>query len=149
MLVIPSVAYSVRYSRADDAVWQVGFNVVLFTALFSPFLMIYLFGRRGTQILPVVSGLVFSSFHAYLIYRSWRFKPQEFGYLGLVFVPFLEIAVGVPLAFLIVLVIARILPDKHRNSLTPESGAHGAAHGRRPIQCGASGHSGHHRSLSR
>jgi hypothetical protein len=57
---------------------------------------------------PVTFGAVFSLLHGYLIYATYTGKPHEFGYLGLVFVPFLEALIGVPISLLIVFLIGRL-----------------------------------------
>jgi len=89
----------------------------LFAALCFPFLILYLFARNGPAILSVTFGTVLAFFHGYLIYTTYRFKPQEFGYLGLVLVPFLELLIAAPVSFLIVFLVKRVRRDGASNRL--------------------------------
>ena len=108
MVTAPSVSYSARYSSTGNLVFHVVFNVILFAALCFPFLILYLLARNGPAILSVTFGTVLACFHGYLIYTTYRFRPQEFGYLGLVVVPFFELLIAVPVSFLIVFLIRRV-----------------------------------------
>src|SRR5579864_9048733 len=81
VLIAPSVSYSARTSSTDNLVFHIVFNVILFAALCSPFLVLYLFARNGPVILSVTFGAVVACFHGYLIYTTYTSKPQEFGYL--------------------------------------------------------------------
>lgn len=111
VLIAPSVSYSARYSSTDNLAFHIVFNVILLAALCSPFLLIYLFARNGPVILPVTFGAVVACFHGYLIFTTYTSKPQEFGYLGLVFVPFLEVLIAAPVSFLIVFLVKKVRPD--------------------------------------
>ena len=108
VLVVPSVLYSVRYG-SGDRVFHAVFNVMLLGAVTSPFVVIYWFTRnRSRAVAAVTFGAVFSLCHAWLIYVSYAFKPQEFGYLGLIFAPFLEAAIGVPISLVLVFIVKRV-----------------------------------------
>ncbi len=119
MLTAPSVSYSARYSSTDNLVFHIVFNVILFAALSFPFLLIYLFARNGPAILSVTFGTVLACIHGYLIYTTYRFKPQEFGYLGLVLVPFLEVLIAAPVSFMIIFFVRRVRPDRASNRPIP------------------------------
>jgi hypothetical protein len=103
----PSVSYSARY-HSDRIAGHIVFNAVLLTALSSPFVLIYFAGRNARRaLIPATFGAVFSLLHGYLIYSTYTIEPQEFGYLGLIFAPFLEALIGVPISLLIVFLIGR------------------------------------------
>lgn len=108
VMVIPSVLYSARFGGGNP-MFHVIFNLILLVAVASPFLTLYFFTRkRGREIATMTFGVVFSLCHAWMIFTSYAFKPQEFGYLGLVFAPFLEAFIGVPIALVLVLVVKRL-----------------------------------------
>jgi len=66
-------------------------------ALVAPFLVIYwMFRNNSSNIDPIAFGTPFSLTHAYLIYVTYTYPPQEFGYVGLIFAPMLEALVAVP-----------------------------------------------------
>ena len=117
VLTAPSISYSVRYySGSDHLIWHAAFNATLLAAVSLPFLFIYFFARHRPAIVAVTLGAVFSCFHGYLIYTTYRFKPQEFGYLGLILIPFFEILIAAPLSFVIIFAIGRV--GRHRGSAT-------------------------------
>jgi hypothetical protein len=85
------------------------YHLTMFVALVVPFLTIYFVFRNSTSnISPLVFGVMFSLTHAYLIYVTYANPPQEFGYVGLIFAPFLEAVVAVPIALLIIFIIRRL-----------------------------------------
>ncbi|HYL35604.1 MAG TPA: hypothetical protein VEV17_06815 [Bryobacteraceae bacterium] len=107
-LVIPSVLYSARYGGGNPS-FHVIFNLILLAAVVSPFVGVYFFTRKGGRALAALTlGVVFSLGHAWMIYASYAFKPQEFGYVGLVFAPFLEAAIGVPISLVIIFIVNRL-----------------------------------------
>jgi len=108
VMVAPSVRYSALYYTPGHLAGHVVLNVVMLAAVSSPFFLIYLFTRNRAAILSVTFGAVFSVLHAYPIYTTYRFRPQEFGYVGLIFIPFLEAVIGVPSSLLIVFVVRRM-----------------------------------------
>ena len=107
-LVIPSVLYSARYGGGNPS-FHIIFNLILLAAVVSPFVGVYFFTRKGGRALAALTlGAVFSLCHAWMIYVSYAFKPQEFGYLGLVLAPFLEVGIGVPVSLVIVFIVKRV-----------------------------------------
>lgn len=85
------------------------FLVLLFIALPSPFLVIYLMFRNSSSpVTPIALGVAFLFCHLWLIYATYAFPPQEFGYLGLIFAPFLEAVVAIPAALLVIFLIKRL-----------------------------------------
>lgn len=107
VLVIPSALYSGRFGGGSP-LFHVIFNLILLAALASPFVGVYFFTRKGGRAVEAVTlGTVFGLCHGWLIYVNYAFKPQEFGYVGLVFAPFLEVFVGIPIAFLVVVLAKR------------------------------------------
>jgi Na+-driven multidrug efflux pump len=104
---VPSICYSARY-HSGHAAFHVVFNAVLLAALCSPFVLIYFAGRNAHRASnPVTFGAVFSLLHAYVIYATYTVRPQEFGFSGLIFVPFLEALIGIPISLLIVFLNGR------------------------------------------
>lgn len=81
----------------------------MFVALLSPFLIIFfVFRKDSSNTSPIVFGALFSLTHAYLIFVSYAYPPQEFGYVGLIFAPVFEGIVAVPLGLLIIFIIRRL-----------------------------------------
>ena len=69
----------------------------MFVMLSLPFLVLFfLSGDRRSPLFIFVLASLFSVGHAALIYWSYTTRPREFGYAGLVFAPFLEAALAVP-----------------------------------------------------
>jgi hypothetical protein len=100
VMAIPSL----RLLRLE--VFAVVFNAVLLGALASPFVVIYYIARNRVWTAPAITaGVLFCCGHIYLIYVTYTTRPQEFGYLGLVFAPLLEAAVAVPTAIILILLI--------------------------------------------
>jgi len=102
IMIIPSV-----HSLSFD-LFSVIYHFIMLVALASPFLIIYsVFRNSSSMKLPITLTTMFSLAHTYLIYVSYANPPQEFGYVGLIFAPFLEAIVAIPIALLIVFIIKR------------------------------------------
>jgi hypothetical protein len=98
-----------RLAGASDSFltpFSIILHLLLFIALPSPFVVIYLmFRNSSSRSTPIALGVAFSLCHLWLIYATYAFPPQEFGYLGLIFAPFLEAVVAIPAALLVIFLI--------------------------------------------
>jgi hypothetical protein len=100
IMIVPSVR-SIPVSS-----FSIKYHLTMFVALVAPFIVIYLvFRNNSSNVSPIAFGTPFSLTHAYLIYVTYAYPPQEFGYVGLIFAPVLEAVVAVPLALLIIFAI--------------------------------------------
>ena len=84
------------------------YHSIMVASLTSPFLIISFWFRNSPTITtPAIFAATFSLTHAYLIYVSYAYPPQEFGYSGLILAPPLEAIVAIPAAMLIIFAIKR------------------------------------------
>jgi len=88
--------------------FSAGLHTVMFVMLNLPFAALYvLSGNRGTSLSILVMTGLFSLCHLALIYWTYTTRPREFGYAGLVFAPFLEAAVAIPVGIAITWIMKR------------------------------------------
>jgi hypothetical protein len=103
IIIVPSVR-SIPISS-----FSIKYHLTMFVALVVPFLVIFLVYRNNSSnTSPIAFGALFSLTHAYLIFVTYAYPPQEFGYVGLIFAPVLEAVVAVPLGLLVIFVIKRL-----------------------------------------
>jgi len=94
VMVIPSL----RWTGLKPA--SLIFHLVLFAVVSAPFAILYAALRHGWSSISVGSiAVACICVHAWVIKGIYApgFAPQEFGYVGLVLVPFYELVIGVPI----------------------------------------------------
>lgn len=94
VMVIPSL----RWTGLKPA--SLIFHLVLFAVVSAPFAILYAALRHGWSSISVGSiAVACICLHAWVIKGIYApgFAPQEFGYVGLVLVPFYELAIAVPI----------------------------------------------------
>lgn len=103
IMIVPSVR------SIPVSLFSVLYHLTMLIALVVPFLVIYwVFRNSSASTPPIAFGILFSLTHAYLIYVTYAYPPQEFGYVGLIFAPVLEAVVAVPVALLVIFTVKRL-----------------------------------------
>jgi hypothetical protein len=88
--------------------FSIVYHSVMLAALTSPFAIIcLLFRNNPSPTAPIIFATAFSLTHAYLIFVSYAYPPQEFGYSGLILAPPVEAIVAIPAALLVIFTINR------------------------------------------
>lgn len=103
IMIVPSIRMT-PFGR-----FSIVYHSMLLAALSLPFWITYFLSRNRSWTIPAVTlGVLFSLCHAYLIYVSYAYPPQEFGYAGLLFAPLVEAVVVIPIAMVVIYIIKRL-----------------------------------------
>jgi len=106
IIIVPSVK-SLPFGS-----FSIIYHLIMLAALVSPFLIIYfVFRKTPSNISPITFGVLFSLTHAYLVYVTYAYPAQEFGYVGLIFAPVLEAVVALPVALLVIFIMRKLCPN--------------------------------------
>lgn len=97
ILIVPSL------KSVEGIVFSSVYHLLMFVFLVLPFFIVFQHARKGTWTVVTQWVLlsVFTLGHGYFIYTTYTSAPQEFGYVGLFFVPLLEALVTLPLLLLL------------------------------------------------
>jgi len=83
-------------------------RVVMFLFAGSPFLVLYgIFRKNLSNNRFLVPGALFLLLHVFVLVQCLRARPQEFGDVGLIAVPFLEVVIVAPASVAILLFLGR------------------------------------------
>jgi hypothetical protein len=103
IIIVPSV-HSIPVT-----LFSILYHLTMLIALVAPFLFTYwVFRNNSSNTSPIAFGTLFSLTHSYLIYVTYAYPPQEFGYVGLILAPIFEAVVAVPVALLVIFTIRRL-----------------------------------------
>jgi hypothetical protein len=77
------------------------FNIILILALISPFLVLFFqFKNSDSKLYLFTFGILFCFCHLWFIYLAQQ-PQQEFGYIGFIFFPILEVILALPVALIL------------------------------------------------